>query len=40
MGYHQTTNGYFNFAFSCTKETKIIIFQYKILHDMVFTQEK
>ena len=31
-------NGYFNFAFSCTKETKLIMFQYKILHDIGFTE--
>ena len=33
-------NDYFNLAFSNTKETKLIMFQYKILHDIVFTKEK
>ena len=33
-------NDYFNLAFSSTKETKLIMFQYKILHDIVFTKEK
>ena len=32
-------NDYFNLAFSSTKETKLIMFQYKILHDIVFTKE-
>ena len=42
VGYHQTTciTDYFNLAFSSTKETKLIMFQYKILHDIVFTKEK
>ena len=31
---------YFNLAFSSTKETKLIMFQYKILYDIVFTEEK
>ena len=31
-------HGYFNFAFFCTKETKLIMFQYKILHDIGFTE--
>ena len=34
------TNDYFNLAFSSTKETKLIMFQYKILYDIVFTKEK
>ena len=33
-------NDYFNLAFSSTKETKLIMFQYKILHNIVFTKEK
>ena len=33
-------NDYFNLAFSSTKETKLIMFQYKILHDIVFPKEK
>ena len=33
-------NDYFNLAFSSRKETKLIMFQYKILHDAVFTKEK
>ena len=33
-------NDYFNVAFSSTKETKLITFHYKILHDIVFTKEK
>ena len=33
-------NDYFNLAFSSTKETKLIMFQYKILHDIVFSKEK
>ena len=33
-------NFYFNLAFSITKETKLIMFQYKILHDVVFTEKK
>ena len=33
-------NDYFNLAFSGMKETKLIMFQYKILHDIVFTKEK
>ena len=33
-------NDYFNLAFSSTKETKLIMFQYKILYDIVFTEEK
>ena len=33
-------NDYFNLAFSSMKETKLIMFQYKILHDIVFTKEK
>ena len=32
-------NVYFNLAFSITKEKKLIMFQYKILHDIVFTKE-
>ena len=32
-------HGYFNFAFFfCTKGTKLIMFQYKILHDIGFTE--
>ena len=31
---------YFNLAFSITIETKLTMFQYKILHDIVFTQSK
>ena len=31
---------YFISAFSITKETKLIMFQYKILHDIVFTKSK
>ena len=30
-------NDYFNLAISSTKETKLIMFQYKILRDIVFT---
>ena len=33
-------NDYFNLAFCSTKETKLIMYQYKILHDIVFTKEK
>ena len=33
-------NDYFNLAFSGTKKTKLITFQHKILHDIVFTKEK
>ena len=33
-------NFYFNLAFSITKGTKLIVFQYKILHEVVFTEEK
>ncbi|CAH3177470.1 unnamed protein product, partial [Porites evermanni] len=32
-------NDYFNLAISSTKETKLIMFQYKILHDIVFTEK-
>ena len=35
---HIDAYGYFNFAFFCTKETKLIMFQYKILHDIGFTE--
>ena len=31
---------YFNLAFSITKETKLTMFQYKTLHDIVFTKSK
>lgn len=31
---------YFNLAFSITKETKLTMFQYKILHNIVFTKSK
>ena len=31
-------HGYFKFAFFCTKETKLTMFQYKILHDIGFTE--
>lgn len=31
---------YFNLAFSITIETKLTMFQYKILHDIVFTKSK
>ena len=31
---------YLNLAFSITIETKLIMFQYKILHDIVFTKSK
>ena len=31
-------NGCFNFALSWAKKTKLIMFQYKILHDIVFTE--
>ena len=33
-------NDYFYLAFSSMKETKLIMFQYKISHDIVFTKEK
>ena len=33
-------NDYFHLAFSNTKETKLIMLQYKILRDIVFTKEK
>ena len=33
-------NDYFHLAFSNTKETKLIMLQDKILHDIVFTKEK
>ena len=33
-------NDYFNLALSSTKETKLIMFQYKVLHDIVFAKEK
>ena len=33
-------NDYFNLASSSTKETKLIMLQYKILHNIVFTKEK
>ena len=32
-------NDYFYLAFSSTKEAKLIMFQYKILHDIVFIKE-
>ena len=31
---------YFNLAFSITLETKLTMFQYKTLHDIVFTESK
>ena len=31
---------YFILAFSITKETKLIMFQYNILHDIIFTKSK
>ena len=31
-------HGYFITAFFCTKEAKLIMFQYKILHDIGFTE--
>ena len=31
---------YLNLAFSITIETKLTMFQYKILHDIVFTRSK
>ena len=31
---------YFNLAFSITSETKLTMFQYKTLHDIVFTENK
>ena len=31
---------YFNLAFSITKETRLTMFQYKILHNIVFTKSK
>ena len=34
------TKKYFNLAFSITKETKLTMFQYKILHDIVYTKSK